>query len=141
MQAMHCSTSDLIMFVKLMVLERNKSWPMKKLIYFLVLVSLPSLVVAQKAKDYSEVSSELVQKIESTHTASKQLRIAVVPFIPSNSEETSKAFGDYLTESVTGKLSEKPQKFKVFERQRLDAIFKENELMLGGMMKPSEALK
>lgn len=114
---------------------------MKKLIYSLALFSLPSLVVAQKTKDYTEVTSELVQKIESAHTASKQLRIAVVPFVPSNSEETSKAFGDYLTESVTGKLSEKPQKFKVFERQRLDAVFKENELMLSGMMKPSEALK
>lgn len=96
---------------------------------------------AQKAKDYTEITSELIQKIEDAHIASKQLRIAVVPFVPSNSEETSKAFGDYLTESVTGKLSEKPQKFKVFERQRLDAVFKENELMLSGMMKPSEALK
>lgn len=96
---------------------------------------------AQKAKDYSDIASELVQKIESVHTSSTALRIAIVPFIPSNSEETSKAFGEYLTESITGKLAEKPQAFKVFERQRLDAIFNENKLMLGGMMKPNEALK
>src|SRR5258707_1921265 len=109
------------------------------LFLFLVFFVIPSF--AQKAKDYSEVTTELVQKIESAHTSSTPLRIAIVTFVPSNSEETSKAFGEYLTESITGKLSEKPQKFKVFERQRLDAIFKENELMLSGMMKPSEALK
>ncbi|MBI3481419.1 MAG: hypothetical protein HY015_00295, partial [Bacteroidetes bacterium] len=113
-----------------------------KNLFCILLISffvVPSL--AQKAKDYSEITTELVQKIESTHTSSTPLRIAVVPFVPSNSEKTSKAFGEYLTESITGKLSENPKKFKVFERQRLDAVFKENELMLSGMMKPNEALK
>jgi TolB-like protein len=113
---------------------------MKHLFSILLVVAFISCH-AQKTNDYSEVITELVQKIESAHTASTPLRIAVTPFVPSNSEESSKAFGEYLTESITGKLSEKPQKFKVFERQRLDAIFKENQLMLGGMMKPSEALK
>lgn len=96
---------------------------------------------AQKAKEHSEVVAELVEKIESIRPTGKQLRIAVVPFVCSNPADASKAFGEYLTESITGKLSEKPQAFKVFERQRLDAVFKENELMLSGMMKPSEALK
>src|SRR5882762_4991716 len=114
---------------------------MKNFLCILLLAFSTIQSLAQKTKDYSEITTELVQKIESAHTSSAPLRIAVVPFVPSNSEETSKAFGEYLTESITGKLSEKPQKFKVFERQRLDAIFKENELMLGGMMKPSEALK
>src|SRR6267154_5888712 len=95
---------------------------------------------AQKAKEHSEVVAELVEKIESIKPAG-QFRIAVVPFVSSNPADASKAFGEYLTESITGKLSEKPQAFKVFERQRLDAVFKENELMLSGMMKPSEALK
>ncbi len=112
-----------------------------KYLFSIALVSAFITVHAQKAKDYSEITTELVQKIERAHTSSTPLRIAVTPFVPSNSEETSKAFGEYLTESITGKLSENPQKFKVFERQRLDAIFKENQLMLGGMMKPSEALK
>ncbi|GHM99452.1 hypothetical protein WSM22_09420 [Cytophagales bacterium WSM2-2] len=111
--------------------------------YFVVLILsfCVAFAKAQKVKDYSEVAAELVQKIEGAHPSSSVLRIAVVPFIPSNSEETSKSFGEYLTESVTGKLAEKPHAFKVFERQRLDAIFTENKLMLGGMMKPSEALK
>jgi TolB-like protein len=96
---------------------------------------------AQKVKEHSEVITELVEKIEGIKPVGKQFRIAVVPFVCSNPADASKAFGEYLTESITGKLSEKPQVFKVFERQRLDAVFKENELMLSGMMKPSEALK
>jgi len=96
---------------------------------------------AQKTQEHSQVVAELVQKIEISVPAGKQFRIAVVPFVSSNPAETSKAFGEYLTESISGKLSEKPQAFKVLERQRLDAVFKENELMLSGMMKPSEALK
>ncbi len=114
---------------------------MKNFLCILLLAFSTIQSLAQKTKDYSEITTELVQKIESAHVSSAPLRIAVVPFVPSNSEETSKAFGEYLTESITGKLSEKPQKFKMFERQRLDAVFKENELTLGGMMKPSEALK
>ncbi|HTH56106.1 MAG TPA: FlgO family outer membrane protein [Cyclobacteriaceae bacterium] len=114
---------------------------MKKLFCLIASICFPYLLVAQKAKDYTEVVSDLVQKLENAHVASTPMRIAFVPFVPSNSEETSKAFGDYLTESITGKLSEAPQKFKVFERQRLDAVFKEHQLELSGMMKPSEALK
>ena len=109
----------------------------------LIFISLFGCVIshAQKAKEHAEIVTELVEKIESIKPAGKPFRIAVVPFVSSNPAETSKAFGEYLTESITGKLSEKPQAFKVFERQRLDAVFKENELMLSGMMKPSEALK
>jgi len=114
---------------------------MKRILYSIILIYFPVSLLAQKAKDYSEVVAELVQKVEAAHVNAAPIRIAVVPFVPSNSEQTSKVFGDYLTESITGKLSETPQKFKVFERQRLDAVFKEHELELSGMMKPSEALK
>ena len=107
----------------------------------LILILTFTFAKAQKTQEHSQVVAELVEKIESIIPAGKPFRIAVVPFVCSNPAETSKAFGEYLTESITGKLLEKPQSFKVFERQRLDAVFKENELMLSGMMKPSEALK
>ncbi|MGC4020494.1 MAG: FlgO family outer membrane protein [Cyclobacteriaceae bacterium] len=106
-----------------------------------IILALAFSLNAQKTQDYSDVTSELVEKIESASIANAPLRIAIVPFVPSNPADASKAFGEYLTETVSGKLSEKPRKFKVFERQRLDAIFKENELMLSGMMKTSEAIK
>jgi TolB-like protein len=107
----------------------------------LLMFCFSAATYAQKVQEHSQVVAELVQKLESTVPAGKPFRIAVVPFVSSNSAETSKAFGEYLTESISGKLSEKPQAFKVLERQRLDAVFKENELMLSGMMKPNEALK
>src|SRR5579871_313685 len=111
--------------------------------YSILVISLLIVMTTfgQKVKDHTQVVAELVEKIERITPASKQLRIAVVPFVSSNPAETSKAYGEYLTESIIGSLSAKPQAFKVFERQRLDAIFKENELMLSGMMKPSDALK
>ncbi len=97
---------------------------------------------AQKARDYSQIVNEIVAQIEAANKTNKALRIAVVPFVPSAATpDASKAFGEYITESINGKLSEKPHLYKVFERKRLDAIFKENELMVSGMMKPSEALK
>src|SRR5258706_4296079 len=109
------------------------------LIIFLCISSLSSL--AQKARDYSQIVNEIVTQIEDANKTSKALRIAVVPFVPSAATpDASKAFGEYLTESINGKLSEKPHLYKVFERKRLDAIFKENELMVSGMMKPNEAL-
>jgi TolB-like protein len=131
------------MFARLAVPVMNENFLSIAMKYFccLILISTFTFVNAQKIKEHSEVVAALVGKIESIIPAGKQFRIAVVPFVSSNSAETSKAFGEYLTESITGKLSDQPQAFKVFERQRLDAVFKENELMLSGLMKPSEALK
>lgn len=99
-------------------------------------------ISAQKTRDYSQIVNEIVAQVEAANKTDKALRIAVVPFVPSAATpDASKAFGEYITESINGKLSEKPHLYKVFERKRLDAIFKENELMVSGMMKPSEALK
>jgi TolB-like protein len=115
---------------------------MKKASLILSLSLSIGIAFSQKARDYSQIVNELVAQIEEANTTSKALRIAVVPFIPSAATpDEPKAFGEYLTESINGKLSEKPHLYKVFERKRLDAIFKENQLMLSGMMKPSEALK
>ncbi len=107
---------------------------------FLLVYSLQ--VSAQKAKDQNIVSQELAQKINTSSFAKVPVRLAIVRFVPvQGSVVTSNAYGEYLTESIIGKLAEHSDKIKLFERKRLDAILKENELMLSGMMKPSEALK
>lgn len=106
----------------------------------LFLVCLSFLLPAQKKQDYRTVVNELYQKIETSATNRLPLKIAVVPFTSSSPTQQNR-FGEYITESVTGKLLEKPQQFKVFERSRLDAIFKENELMVSGMMNTAEAIK
>ena len=105
-----------------------------------VLVSFNYFLTAQKKQEYRAVVNELYQKIETSAANKAPLKIAVVPFT-SSSPTLENKFGEYLTESTTGKLLEKPHQFKVFERSRLDAIFKENELMVSGMMNAAEAIK
>lgn len=103
---------------------------------------LPALAFAQKAKNYSSVTGELTAKIITTVPSGKSLHVAVVPFAAtSSSVEKSAAFGDYLTETIIGSLTGQPDKVKVFERTRLDAILKEQQFILTDLMKPAAALK
>lgn len=108
----------------------------------LLLLILPAFAFAQKAKNYSSVTGELTGKIISTVPSGKSLHVAVVPFAAtSSSVEKSAAFGDYLTETIIGSLTGQPDKVKVFERTRLDAILKEQQFILTDLMKPAAALK
>lgn len=112
---------------------------MRSLILLLLFVS--STLLAQKSKSQLKVADDLVEKLSEVKFSASPIRLAIVPFTSSAPSNDSKnTFGEYLTELVIGKVSENAQ-FKLFERSRLDAIFKENELMLSGMMKPSEAIK
>lgn len=112
---------------------------MKRL--FLLLVFTSSLAYAQKSKTQIKVVDDLVARLSAVQFKVKPIRLAIVPFISSApSNDAKNTFGEYLTELVIGKMAEHAE-FKLFERSRLDAIFKENELMLSGMMKPSEAIK
>ncbi len=95
---------------------------------------------AQKAKDYSVVVEEWAQKLEASHVSDKPVRLAVVPLANTQSTSQNK-FGEYFTESLIGRLSDKPGKFKIFERKRLDAILKEDELILSDLMLPEAAQK
>ncbi|MEQ8302949.1 MAG: FlgO family outer membrane protein [Cyclobacteriaceae bacterium] len=113
---------------------------MKQLLLLAILLS--HLAYGQKTKSQTKVADELVVKLNEVNLPNKPIRLAMAPFVSSvKSEDAKNTFGEYLTESILGKLSENPAQFKLFERSRLDAIFKENELMLSGMMNPSEALK
>src|SRR5690606_12240426 len=67
------------------------------------------------------------------------VRLAVVTFVPL--QTSGNVFGEYLSESIVGRLSTHAGKLKLFERKRIDAILKENEFMLSGMMKASEAIR
>jgi TolB-like protein len=108
----------------------------------LLIFILPAVVFAQKAKNYSTVTGELTTKIIATAPSGKSLHVAVVPFAAtSSSVEKSAAFGDYLTETIIGSLTGQPDKIKVFERTRLDAVLKEQEFILTDLMKPAAALK
>jgi TolB-like protein len=97
---------------------------------------------AQKQKSYAAVTQELTQKILVAPTAVVPQKLAVVPFAATaSSVRASQAFGEYLTETMIGLLSDHPQKLKLFERTRMDAILKEHEFILTDLMKPAAALK
>lgn len=111
-----------------------------KMIVLLIIISLPSF--AQKARNYTSVTDDLTSKISATVPAGKALHIAVVPFTATAASiEKGTAFGEYITESIIGSLTGQPDKIKVFERTRLDAVLKEQEFILTDLMKPSAALK
>ena len=109
---------------------------MKKLLILLVLAAPTAF--AQKAKKYDAVTGDLTTKIVSTVPSGKALHVGVVPFVSTTS---SAKFGDYITESIIGQLTGQPDKIKVFERTRLDAVLKEQAFILTDLMKPAAALK
>lgn len=109
--------------------------------FFLVAVILPVTGLwAQKARELSVVVDDVVEKLNKTSTAATPLRLAVVPLANTQSRNFNK-FGEYATESIISKLSGNTGKFKIFERKRLDAIIKEDELMLSDLMLPEAAQK
>ncbi|MEZ4945828.1 MAG: FlgO family outer membrane protein [Cyclobacteriaceae bacterium] len=113
---------------------------MKRILLLLILIS--HMALAQKSKTQLKAVDDLVEKLSEVNLPARPIRLAVVPLTSSvESNDAKNTFGEYLTETIIGKISENNSQFKVFERSRLDAIFKENELMLSGMMKPSEAIR
>ena len=108
----------------------------------LLLILLPLALHAQKPKSYAFVTAELSQKIIDAPSARVPQNLAVVPFTATaSSAQQSKAFGEYLTETIIGSISGHPEKLKLFERTRMDAILKEHEFILTDLMKPAAALK
>ena len=111
-------------------------------IILVLLIVLPISLHAQKPKSYTAVTTELSQKIVAAPSARVPQSLAVVPFTATaSSAEQSKAFGEYLTETIIGSISGHPDKLKLFERTRMDAILKEHEFILTDLMKPAAALK
>ena len=103
---------------------------------------ITSALFAQKPKSYSTVTRELTEKILATTNQEKPLHLAVAPLTATSvSLQNSKAFGEYLTETIIGSLSGYPTKLKLFERTRMDAILKEQEFILTDLMKPAAAFK
>lgn len=108
----------------------------------LFMLIMPLSLYAQKPKSYVAVTNELSQKIIDAPASHVPQNLAVVPFTATaSSAEQSKAFGEYLTETIIGSIAGHPEKLKLFERTRMDAILKEHEFILTDLMKPAAALK
>lgn len=116
--------------------------PVMKIPFALLLFVVSFTLHAQKPKSYPAITQELTQKIVAAPSATVPQKLAVVPFTATaSSTQQSQAFGEYLTETIIGLLSGHPEKLKLFERTRMDAILKEHEFILTDLMKPAAALK
>ncbi len=98
---------------------------------------------AQEAKDFNPAVAALAKDLQASNTSQKPKRLAVVVFVPSKDrkENAANEFGEYLTESLISALSSNKSIFKLFERKRLDAVLKENDLMLTDLMQKEAAMK
>ena len=113
----------------------------RSLLAALIITALAFQAHAQKPKSYPAVTQELAAKIIAAPAPKLPQSLAVVPFTATPSSQQSKAFGEYLTETIIGSISGHPDKLKLFERTRMDAILKEHEFILTDLMKPAAALK
>lgn len=110
----------------------------------LLFITAPKAARAwQEAKDFNAVMSELAKKLQESNTSDKPKRLAVVTFVPSRdrNEKAKDEFGEYVTESLISALSSNKKIFKLFERKRLDAVLKENDLMMTDLMQKDAAIK
>ncbi len=115
---------------------------MSALRVLILLLALPVLLHAQKARNYNAVTEELADNVLNSPLPATPMRLAVVPFAATTSStQASVQFGEYLTETIIGRLGNRPDKIKLFERTRLDAILKEHAFILTDLMKPAAALK
>jgi TolB-like protein len=110
--------------------------------HIIILLFFSSVAFAQKPRNYTEVTKELADKVITAQVGAQPTRLAVVPFTATHSSvQASIQFGEYLTETIIGSLAGHPQKIKLFERTRMDAVLKEQEFILSDLMKPAAALK
>lgn len=108
----------------------------------LILIFCSNIAFGQKPRNYAVVTNELTQKLINVPMEKSPMRLGIVPFTATKSSiQNSPQFGEYLTETIMGQAGNYTSKVKLFERTRLDAILKEQELELSDLMKPAAALK
>ncbi|MFH1540974.1 MAG: FlgO family outer membrane protein [Elusimicrobiota bacterium] len=112
---------------------------------FLFCVTANKKVYAEKnnAQSFSRVIQGLTKKLNNTIKSDRMTRLAVLIFVPTKNtiEAKNNEFGEYFSESLISALSANQQKFKLFERKRLNLILEENRLSLSGLIDENEAKK
>jgi hypothetical protein len=109
---------------------------------FLLLIALPICTIAQKPRTYQVVTTDLATKVLGAPLTKKPDLLAIAAFTPtSSSQGVSRQFGEYFAETMTGLLGNSPDKLKLYERTKLDAVLKEQEFSLSDLTKPAAAIK
>ena len=97
-------------------------------------------LIAQENLD--DVIDELVEKLDDAHDSSRKMRLAIIPLTQAGSVTTSQqTFGAYFAETLISRLAEKSDKFRLFERSRLDALMQEAALGQSGLMDAEAAIR
>jgi hypothetical protein len=101
------------------------------------------LTIAQTAVGFPEMMDELVTELSEAQVSSRTLRLAVMPLSVAGADPTilNDKFGSYFTEALTGQLARESDRFKLYERSRLDALLKEASLTQSGLMDKNAALR
>lgn len=88
-----------------------------------------------------EILSEYARNIDN-ESRKHPIRFAVLPFTSSvQTPSDPNSFGNYISEKLLNYLPASSDKIKLFERNRLDALFKEYQLELSGLLSEAQALK
>lgn len=97
----------------------------------------------ESGKKLSECLSELVEQMEKANLPERKVRLAVLALSPTGGlpAGATNAFGDYFSETLTSELRRRTEKFKLYERARLDLILQEAALGQVGVIDAGTAVK
>lgn len=72
----------------------------------------------------------------------RALRLGVLPFAPTGrTDSENNEFGSYFSEKVINRMTTIPEKIRLYERSRLDALLKEHSFEMSGMISEADARK
>lgn len=94
-------------------------------------------------QDLVIVINILAEKMNKATQPGRLMRLAVLEYISTKKPVLgeSNEFGEYFAESLVSALKEDQEKIKLFERNRLNLVLKENALTLSGIINESQAKK
>jgi TolB-like protein len=112
-----------------------------------LLVTLLALCscVATRSDRYTESGSleEIINRYFSgigSIAEEHPLRLGILPYVfTGNRSSSENEFGTYLSEKITSRMAAASQRIRLFERNRFDALLKEHQLELSGMISGEDA--
>lgn len=103
-------------------------------------LDLVSSAQAQESLPLEQGLSQLAQQMVVSQGQGRPLRLAVLPLV-AGSGLRDLGMGEYLGNALVTALAPQKQSFRLFERQRLDLVVKEQALSLSELVSGSQAQK
>lgn len=101
-------------------------------------VTGPAQVLAQANPELKPVLEQLIRRMAEAQPTDRPLRLAVMPLVP-GAGLTDLGLGEYLSNSLVTHLHALKKQFRLFERQRLELVIKEQAFSLSGLVNATEA--